>query len=251
LVAGAGFAEYEKSQPPRESGKTGQERQTQMRDMARTLGLAADTVAGALPATSIVRQAGELTGQAAEAVRLWRLSSGLGHGRYWARLEGVSSNNKVGTFKASGTQSRSSTVSANFPATHNAAYQNYYAFAAYTDYQLQCIGKGFDIISYETRPIGFDGGFTTAAAPHKAMGNCTGVRAGITVTKETTRAYQVGGGVDMSTLIGINLSAQTGYSVQTKIDFAMNTNGHPWCGLADFPGGSPQLLTIHPSIFTG
>ncbi len=31
----------------------------------------------------------------------------------------------------------------------------------------------------------------------------------------------------MSALIGINLSAQTGCSVQTKIDFAMNAAGTP------------------------
>jgi hypothetical protein len=159
---------------------------------------------------------------------------------------GVSSTNKAGTFKASGTQSKSSTVTANFPATHNIAYRNYYAYTAYTNYRVTCVGKGFATNSYATRPIGFDGGFATTAAPAKAMGKCTLVPAGTTVTKETSRAYTIGGGVDMSTVIGINLSAQTGYSTQTKIDFAMGAHQHPWCGLADYPGGSPQLMTIHP-----
>jgi hypothetical protein len=48
-------------------------------------------------------------------------------------------------------------------------------------------------------------------------------------------------------IIDINLSAQTGYSAQTDIDYAFNDAAHPWCGFADVPAGNSELQTIHQS----
>jgi hypothetical protein len=53
-------AEYEQSKPQEPGRKTGRERQQEMRDKAMAFGLPADTVAGSLPATSMIRRAGEL-----------------------------------------------------------------------------------------------------------------------------------------------------------------------------------------------
>jgi hypothetical protein len=82
-------AEYEKIRPQQPGRKTGVDRQADMVALAKTLRLNAGTVGGKLHATSIIAQAADLVGQRDEALRLWSLSSGLAHGRYWARLIGL------------------------------------------------------------------------------------------------------------------------------------------------------------------
>jgi hypothetical protein len=45
----------------------------------------------------------------------------------------------------------------------------------------------------------------------------------------------------MGSVIGINLSAQTGYDQDTSVKFHF-TQTHSLCGKKDVPGGSPGLL---------
>ena len=158
-----------------------------------------------------------------------------------------------GAFSASGTGSITSSITASFPATHNVAYVNYYAYATYKWVRHTCV-TGSVASSYESfRPAYYDGGFTYESAPRIAMGHCTGVSARTTVTKSTTRAYQVSGGVNAGSVIGINLSAQTGYSTQVSIDYYTGDYGHPWCGLSAMPDGNntSRLQTLHPGVWRG
>jgi hypothetical protein len=84
------------------------------------------------------------------------------------------------------------------------------------------------------------------------MGNCVGEHKGVTVTKNSTTAYQSQTGVNLSSYIGINLSSQTGYSKSASIDYAFNGAGHPWCGLSAPPAfGASRLQTIHPGVWNG
>lgn len=82
-------AEYEKIKPQQPGRKTGVDRQADMIALAKTLRLNPGTVGGKLHTTSMIAQAADLVGRRDEAQRLWSLSSGLAHGRYWARLIGL------------------------------------------------------------------------------------------------------------------------------------------------------------------
>jgi len=82
-------AEYEKMRPQQPGRKTGLDRQADMLALTKQLGLNAGPVGGRLNTTSIIAQAADIVGHKDEALRLWSLSSGLTHGRYWARLVGL------------------------------------------------------------------------------------------------------------------------------------------------------------------
>jgi hypothetical protein len=84
------------------------------------------------------------------------------------------------------------------------------------------------------------------------MGYCEGELANSTLTKEKTAAYNNSAGIGTAGIIGIELSAQTGYSAETKIDYAFHAQGHLWCGYSDYPAnGNSRLQTIHAGVFNG
>lgn len=82
-------AEYEKIKPQQPGRKTGTDRQAEMVALAKALRLNAGTVGGRLVTTSIIAQAADLVGLRDEALRMWSLSSGLAHGRFWSRFIGL------------------------------------------------------------------------------------------------------------------------------------------------------------------
>jgi hypothetical protein len=84
-------AEYEKVRPPAlgPKGKTASARCKQIRELAGALGLDQSKVAGTLSASGVIDRACQALGPAgAEGPRLWRLSSGLAHGRHWTVMHG-------------------------------------------------------------------------------------------------------------------------------------------------------------------
>ncbi|MEV0803927.1 hypothetical protein AB0I34_39980 [Kribbella sp. NPDC050281] len=84
-------AEYEKVRPPvlGPKGKTASARCRQIREIAASLGFDQSRVAGTLSASVVIDQACEALGPAgADGPRLWRLSSGLAHGRHWTVMHG-------------------------------------------------------------------------------------------------------------------------------------------------------------------
>lgn len=67
--------------------RTAEERMTEIRGLATSLGISPSDVAGRFGYESVVRQAGEATGLGEDlAALLWRLCSGFAHGKYWASL---------------------------------------------------------------------------------------------------------------------------------------------------------------------
>jgi hypothetical protein len=61
-------------------------------------------------------------------------------------------------------------------------------------------------------------------------------------TKTTTAPFTFSGGVNISKLLGINLSAETGYS-STASSTPVFTTRTVDCGTHDYPGGDPRLLS--------
>jgi hypothetical protein len=83
---------YEKRtrwQPPRERGRRATQRQAEIRQLAIDLRLPSSVKALTRTTTSVIQAAAEgVSYPSSEAARLWSLSSGLAHGRYWPALVG-------------------------------------------------------------------------------------------------------------------------------------------------------------------
>src|SRR5258708_28065267 len=53
-------------------------------------------------------------------------------------------------------------------------------------------------------------------------------------------AYTFSTGVDITTILGISLSAQTGYDTDTTVAFHVDHGNHMLCGTNTFPGNYPD-----------
>lgn len=158
---------------------------------------------------------------------------------------GVGVQGANGGWALGGTASHSSSVSVNFPATHNVQYMNYYGTVQSKKVRQKCGGRAFSNQVYLAQSA-LTGGFSYTAAPRIAMGNCEIIPANTTLTKQKTAAYTNSSGISTAGLIGINLSAQTGYSTDTAIDYANHGHARPWCGLSAAPAlGNSKLQTLH------
>jgi hypothetical protein len=171
---------------------------------------------------------------------------------------GASSNFGVGVgvqgaagWSLGGTASHSSAVSMNFPAIHNVQHMNYYGTVVSTKVRQKCGGRAFSNQVFLEQSA-LTGGFSQAPAPRIGMGYCEGILKNSTVTKQKTAAYNNTAGISTGGIIGINLSAQTGYSTDTSIDYAFHAQGHPWCGYGALLAlGNSKLQTIHAGVFNG
>ena len=174
-------------------------------------------------------------------------TAGLTHGFVYEAGEtstvgvGVSSTGAYGSFSASGTHTRSSTTTVSFAsATGN---RHDYTYFAWGKYRTQCGGL---ITGYEARTRAYAGGGTSwdgPAAP--AASYCVNLGGGVTTVTATAnnRAYTAGGGADVSSAIGINLSTQTGYDLSGRVTYKNNTTGlKHLCGTSGYPGNAPGRL---------
>ncbi|MCW2522150.1 MAG: hypothetical protein JWO63_485 [Frankiales bacterium] len=157
-------------------------------------------------------------------------------------------------WSVSGTSSHSTSLSVNFPAIHNVEHVNYFGTVTVTKVRQKCGGKAFsNQVFLETSAL--TGGFSYKPAAYIPMGQCENVQKNITVNKHDTRAYTSQAGVSTAGIIGINLTASTGYSTDFSIDYAFHAQGHPWCGLTAPPGlgysSKSSLQTIHPGVYYG
>lgn len=78
--------------------------------------------------------------------------------------------------------------------------------------------------------------------PHRVLGNLRprqqGAGAGVVLNKNAAYTYEAG--VDITDIIGIDLSAQTGYDTQTSISFHVTRGTHWLCGDNTYPADYPQ-----------
>ena len=134
---------------------------------------------------------------------------------------GFSATGLSGTFSASGTAAMSSTGTIDYPtqaANRITVFQTtfgYHKIHRQVSGKAGCVDQG-----YVVRPYQWQGGastYTTAAAPTVTMTNCSAIRAGVTITKDTARAITFSNGLEISGVIGIDLSTQTGFNTSTRI----------------------------------
>lgn len=158
---------------------------------------------------------------------------------------GLSATGDNGSFSASGTSTVGSSFSAAFPETlGNKGWQ---VQVRYGEYKRRCVGIGDVVTTYSAIAEQTTGGtqvVTLASAPSATY--CVPEPKDTKITIASTKASTVSGGVQSKGTIGINLSAQTGYSTNTQITFRFLKKAQ-LCGTAGKPAtGTPGQLVAKP-----
>jgi hypothetical protein len=148
---------------------------------------------------------------------------------------GVSATGEFGTFSASGTAGVSTLSTITFPwqaANSRTVFQSTFGYQRVRDRlagKAGCVDRG-----YRVRPHQWEGGaawYTAATTP--AANFCSPMPAGMTINKHTGTAVTFTNGLEISGLIGIDLSTRTGFSTQTRIVHEFFRAGQI-CGTNDF-----------------
>ena len=159
---------------------------------------------------------------------------------------GVSST-EVGGFSASGTKSVSTSGTETFPIASGVVNRAYSTDFDFREYEIACYGS----TSFSAQPVSWYGGTVVTSSTQPSAGHCVPQLAGSTFNADTTKASTFSAGVSIASKIGINLSADTGYTTTAGLFFSFVSQGHPLCGVNGFPGSTnpaPGLLTVHPTI---
>jgi hypothetical protein len=165
---------------------------------------------------------------------------------------GVSTSASWVNTSQSGTRTTTSNITTYFPEMHGLNTENYFVYMTYSKISEVCGNRIGSTSDYLFEPTSYTGGSAYKPAPKNiGMGKCTGEYPNTTFSNASSSAYESGVGVSTGGVINISLSAQSGYSSQIEQGFHTLVHGHPWCGLSDYPAGSPKLLNIHASIWTG
>jgi hypothetical protein len=156
---------------------------------------------------------------------------------------GISTSNtgKYGSYTGSGTASFDSSSTTQFPSSTGAVSTYYETYFTQSLFGRVCQGhNGF--ASYETRPTKWDGGAITRATSAPSATYCVPYQKGAIFVKTDTEAYTFSAGFTIP-IIGVTLSAQTGYSTTATVEYSMGRS-HYICGTNDYPGGAPSRIVV-------
>src|ERR1022692_56825 len=146
---------------------------------------------------------------------------------------GLSATSETSGFSENGTYSISTDASEQWPSQRNVRSTQYKTEFTYGLFGVVCRG-------FQTSPIEWDGGATIAKTGPPRATYCVQQLAGSTFTKNTTAAFTFTSGVNIAQIIGIDLSAQTGYDSNARLVYTFKVT-RQLCG----PNGPPG--SHHPS----
>lgn len=153
---------------------------------------------------------------------------------------GVSASGGKGTFSASGTSSVSSTVTIGMPAVSGIAGRLWKTQFVFTKYGYNCAGG--PVTQYMVKATSFAGGSTysaTSGAPSATY--CTTYASGSHYTKDSAAAQNFSAGAALAGDLGINLSAQTGFSTNTSLNYTFAATKQ-LCGTNAYPPSASRLV---------
>jgi hypothetical protein len=156
---------------------------------------------------------------------------------------GISTSNtgKYGSYTGSGTASFDSSSTTQFPSSTGPVSTYYKTYFTQSLFGRVCQRhNGF--VSYETRPTKWDGGAVTSLTSAPTATHCVPYQKGATFIKTDTEAYTFGAAFTIP-VIGVTLSAQTGYSTTATVEYSMGLS-HYICGTNDYPGGTPSRIVV-------
>ena len=150
---------------------------------------------------------------------------------------------KYGTFKASGTTSTAANAEQGFPKV--SGYKELITKFRYGMWKVQCSGYPHgEFVKYTVGPKNFEGGGIikkVKAPPATKSTNCVPQPKNGRYRQDKTTAYENAVGASLSPVIGINLSARTGYSTKASLRFEWKRAGK-LCGTNASPGKNPKRL---------
>lgn len=146
---------------------------------------------------------------------------------------GFSYEGTKGTFKGSGTTSRKAGVTAgwgeNAGSTGSREYRTRWEYGLY--YGTGCSPRG--VSYYQVKPIKWTGETEMKGSPEVYnASHCSSVAKGGYAKFEKQKQSTMSGGVSISSIIGINLSAQTGFSSNGRLTIRFKKQGQ-LCGSRD------------------
>ncbi|RYF55047.1 MAG: hypothetical protein EOO27_22100 [Comamonadaceae bacterium] len=159
---------------------------------------------------------------------------------------GVSATGAYGSFSASGTVTLTSSVTITYPKTTTGA-RAHHAYLVPKKYKIYCESNAGVPIStkYEVRPSNYTGGSSTTSATTFATNRyCTPVGKKTTTTIDESTASTFSSGFKTAGVIGVDLSAQAGYTKQTSLVFKTTTSAGSLCGEKGYPGGAPGRVKL-------
>ncbi len=143
------------------------------------------------------------------------------------------------SYKASGESSVSSSSTIDFPSVGANRKRIHRTKFVYGRYRVDCgsiLGP-----STQIRPMRLAGGdYSYTPTNTLASTKCVSYSGG-THTNERSAAITWTNGVDISSLISIDLSSRTGYSTAAKAKYTFSAS-RKLCGTHDYPGGTPRTL---------
>ncbi|MFE2062408.1 DNRLRE domain-containing protein [Streptomyces sp. NPDC059467] len=151
---------------------------------------------------------------------------------------GVSAEGTYGSWEASGTNAKSTTLTNDYPSygNHRGAY--YKTEFSYGKYYIQCSnGRYTEHDYYEVRAKGYYGGEKVSRAYIPKATHCAPYLKGGKFTRTTSKAVTWTDGAGLAGAVGVNFSSETGYSTDATVQYSFNANRYI-CGTGGAPGGS-------------
>ena len=164
---------------------------------------------------------------------------------------GLSSSGTFGSWSANGTQSKSSSASVGFPRLVDNKDSYWSSHYRYRKVKEVCVyqspgGGAYYNTRYFAEPKNFSGGSvltTPSSLPDTPRTYCDTYQAGSTFTKGTTTAVQFAHGVKTGGVLGVELTARTGYESDAKLFFDFNQS-RKLCGTNADPGGTAKQIVV-------
>ncbi|MEW1830389.1 DNRLRE domain-containing protein [Streptomyces sp. NPDC088196] len=153
---------------------------------------------------------------------------------------GVSASGTYGSFTSSGSVSKSSSITMEYPTYGNNRGVYYKTEYSYGKYLVACQspGRGTPVTHhYEVRARGYYGGAKATTAYIPTAKHCAYQQNGTKFTRTTSHAITWTDGASVADVIGIDLSASTGYSSNATVVYTFNANRY-LCGTGGAPGGA-------------
>lgn len=153
-----------------------------------------------------------------------------------------------GSWKAGGAVSRTLQATTRWGALTTAGYrvlQTRYTVGKYK--VVVGDGVGSCVTYYTMKPISQEGGATSASTKEPTATRCHRYEKGSGITLDSNNAATWSGGLDISGLVGFDVSARSGYSDSEKLDVHITAAaGRRICGSNKFPAQGPSLVVVKP-----
>ncbi|CAN7147252.1 hypothetical protein LJR045_000045 [Microbacterium sp. LjRoot45] len=162
---------------------------------------------------------------------------------------GISSSGAYGSFSASGTTTLTSNLTIAFGATTSGA-RTHHVYLVPKKYKVYCESNAGIPIStkYELRPASYTGGSaSSSSATFSTNAYCTPSEKNTTTTIDDSTASTMSLGFKTSTIIGVDLSSQSGFNKNTSLVLKTPAAAPgKICGEKGYPGGTPGRVKLKP-----